>query len=185
MADFTGSPQQVVAFVKPTYRFAVANFSPVATPTAFLVMASGANNAQIKRIKVSGVATATGNMQIQMARWSTAGTQGSAVLTALTGVTHDIKDPTPTTVVSTVGTANYTTQGTGSTIPMAVDRIQMSAAGSGLGVPMLAWDFGVRLDKGLILRGGSTDIIVLSGNGSAVPAGGAIDIEVEIEEQLP
>jgi hypothetical protein len=45
----------------------------------------------------------------------------------------------------------------------------------------LVWDFSTRQDKALILRG-TTDFIAINGNGATVPAGGAIDYEIEIEE---
>ena len=169
---------------KATYRYAVQGFTPQATPTAFCVIqGSATKTVRVKRVKVSGGATAAGDMPFQLQRWSTAGTLGSAVLTALTAVKHDINDPAATAVVSTVGTANYTTQGTGNTIPMAVDRIQLPALGSGVGFNPLTYDFATRQDKALVLRG-TTDIIVLSGAGGAVPSGGILDIEIETVEDL-
>jgi hypothetical protein len=166
---------------KATFRYAVAGFTPVATPTAFLVIAGSATKTvRIKSIKIGGVATANGNMQVQAQRWSTAGTLGSAVLTALTAVKHDTNDAAATATVSTVGTANYTTPGTGSTVPAIVDRIGLCTTATGVPTP-LKFDFSTRQDKAFILRG-TTDILVLSGNSSAVPAGGVLDIEVETEE---
>ena len=166
---------------KATYRYAVAAFAPVATPTAFLVIAGSATKTvRIKSIKIGGVATANGNMQVQAQRWSTAGTLGSAVLTALTAVKHDTGDAAATATVSTVGTANYTTPGTGSTVPAIVDRIGLCTVATGVPTP-LKFDFSTRQDKAMVLRG-VTDILVLSGNSSAVPAGGALDIEIETEE---
>ena len=180
-----GAPGAVLASsdgAKATYRYAVQGFSPVATPTAMLIIQGSATKTiRIKRIKVSGVATAAGNMPIQLARWSTAGTQGSAALTALTAGKHDVNDAAATAVVSTVGTANYTTQGTGSAVPIAADRVQLAAAGSGIGFSPLTFDFATRQDKALILRG-TSDYIVISGNGGAVPTGGLLDFEIEQEE---
>lgn len=166
---------------RSTYRYAVQAFAPVATPTAFLVIAGSATKViRVKRIKIGGVATANGNLQVQASRWSTAGTPGSAVLTALTAVKHDTGDATATAVVSTVGTANYTTQGTGSTVPFAADRIFLATTATGA-TQQLVYDFSTRQDKAFILRG-ATDILALSGAGSAVPAGGVLDIEIETEE---
>ncbi len=119
-------------------------------------------------------------MQIQVVRWSTAGTLGSAVLTALTAVKHDVNDAAATAVVSTVGTANYTTQGTGSTVPLLCDTIFFGVVATGVVTPN-ALEFATRADKALILRG-TTDIIAISGNASAIPSGGVIDISLEIEE---
>lgn len=167
--------------LKGTYQYGVARLAQVAAPTAFLVISGSATKTvRIKRIRVAGVATAQGNMQIQFARWSTAGTLGSAVLTALTAVKHDTGDAAASCAVSTVGTANYTTQGTGSTVPFLCDTIFFGVVATGVVTPNV-FEFANRNDKALILRG-TTDIIVLSGNGSAIPSGGVIDISVELEE---
>jgi hypothetical protein len=45
----------------------------------------------------------------------------------------------------------------------------------------LVWDFCLREDKAIILRG-ATDFIAINAGGGAAPAGGAIDYEIEIEE---
>ena len=166
---------------KATYQYSGAAFSMQATPTAFiLIQGSATKTIRIKRIRVAGVATAQGNMQIQLARWSTAGTPGSAVLTAVTPVKHDIQDPAATAVVSTVGTANYTTQGTGSATPFLCDRIQMAVVATGQITPN-EFNFATRSDKAIVLRG-TSDYIAISGNGSAIPTGGVIDWQVELEE---
>lgn len=163
------------------YEYAVQALAPVATPTAIVVIQGSATKVvRVKKIRVNGVATATGNMQLQLARWSTAGTQGSAVLTALTAVKHDINNLAATAVVSTVGTANYGTQGTGSTIPFNTDRICLATTATGVTCP-LEDGFSLHSDQPIVLRG-TTDYLVLSGNGSAVPAGGVLDISIETEE---
>lgn len=179
---------------RPTYRYCVSSFTLVATPTAFLVIqgagsqAASANGAaapvvvRVKRIKIVGIATAAGNMPFQAFRRSSAGTLGSAVLTALVPSSHDITDPPALATVSTVGTANYTTLGT-SKGQVHADRIGFSASGSGaVGSPLIL-DFCTRDDKALILRG-TSDFLTLEGAGGAIPAGGVIDIEVETEEDI-
>ena len=61
-----------------TYRYAVAAFAAVATPTAMVIIqGSATKTVKIKQIRIEGVATAAGNMQIGIARWSTAGTATS------------------------------------------------------------------------------------------------------------
>ena len=167
---------------KATYRYAVQGLTPVATPTAFLVIQGSASKTiRVKLVKLTGIATAAGNMPVQASRWSTAGTLGSAVLTGITAVKHDTNDPSPSATISTVGTANYTTQGTGNGILAMAERLQFSASGTGVAVNPTVLDFSTRQDKAFILRG-SSDFLVISGGGGAVPAGGAIDITVETEE---
>jgi hypothetical protein len=135
---------------------------------------------RIKRIYVSGVATAAGNMPFQITRRSTAGTLGSAVLTAIPAAKHDTNDAAATAVVSTVGTANYTTLGTANGL-LAVDRIGLSAVGTGVADTPALYEFSTRNDKPIILRG-AADFLTLEGAGGAVPAGGVLDIEIETEE---
>ena len=167
--------------LKATYQYSVSGFTPVATPTAMVIIkGSATKTVRIKRIRLAGVATAQGNMKVQSASWSTAGTLGSAALTALTAVKHDPNDAAATCTVSTVGTANYTTEGTGSTVPMLCDRLFMGVTATGIITPN-EFNFSTRNDKALILRG-TSDIIAISGAGSAVPSGGVIDISIELEE---
>ena len=42
-------------------------------------------------------------------------------------------------------------------------------------------DFSTRQDKALILRG-TSDIVYINFNGSAIPTGGVVDFEIETEE---
>ena len=166
---------------KATYRYAILAVTPVATPTDFIVIqGSATKTGRVKRVKLSGVATAQGNMPAQLVRRSSAGTLGSAVLTAVAAAKHDTGDAAATCVVSTVGTANYTTLGTSAGVE-GVGRLGMPAAGTGATGQDLIWEFATRQDKALILRG-TTDFLCVNLNGAAVPAGGVIDLEIEIEE---
>lgn len=167
---------------KATYRYAVQGYSPITAPTAFLVIkGSATKTVRIKEIKVSGAATAAGNIQIQCQRWSTAGTNGSATLTAIQSVQHDINDIAATAVISTVSGLNYTTLGAGSGLLACADRVQLTAATSGLTINPWTLNAAIRSDKAIILRG-ILDFFVLSGNSSALPGGTSLDIEVETEE---
>lgn len=166
---------------RATYRYAVLAFTPVATPTAYVVIQGSATRIiRIKRLEIGGTATAAGNMPVIVNRRSTAGTLGSAVLTAVTAGKHDTNDAAATAVVSTVGTANYTTLGTAAGGTLIADRITLPAAGTGPADTFMR-DFATRNDKPIVLRG-VTDFLTIEGNGAAVPAGGVLDIEIEDEE---
>lgn len=171
---------QVVTWDAPfaTYRYAKQALTPVATPTCFcLIQGSATAAVKIKSIRLGGGATAAGAMTVQMARWSDNGTPGSAALTAIIAVKNDINDPAATAVVSTVGTANYTTQGTGNGTLLAASRLPMPAIATGGAETTLLYDFSIAGTKPLILRG-TSDFIAISGGGAAVPSGGVIDIEI-------
>ncbi len=161
-----------------TYRYAKQAFAAVASPTCFcLIQGSATQTVKVKSIRLGGGATAAGAITVQMARWSDNGTPGSAVLTAITAVKNDINDPGATAVVSTVGTANYTTQGTGNGTLLAASRIPLPAIATGGAETTLFYDFTQAGTKPLILRGIS-DYISISGGGGAIPAGGVFDFEI-------
>lgn len=166
----------------PAFRYAILGVAPVATPTDFIII-QGSNQAAsaIKRIALDGVATAAGNMPAQLVRRSIADAT-SGVLTAIAASKHDMRDPDPKVVVSTVGTANFSSLGTSQGV-MGAGRIQFSAAGTGVAANLLVWDFGPRMSKSIVLRG-ALDFLCVNLNGAALPAGGLIDIDIEIEEAL-
>jgi hypothetical protein len=174
------------AYVNPeglraTYRYCVNGVTPVATPTDFIqIQGSATKTVRIKRIKVGGVATGTGNMPCNMIRRSTIGTQGSATVTAIVAGKHDTSDPAPTAAVGYVQTANWTTPGTSAGL-LGADRIPFAVSGTGANPQEIIWDQSIRGDKAIVLRGVS-DWLYVNLAGAAVPAGGVIDIEIETEE---
>lgn len=171
------SPHQVSA-----YRYAILAVAPVATPTDFVIIQGNAQiGIFIKRIALYGVATAAGNMPAQLVRRSTADAT-SGVLTAIAYAKHDMRDPDPKAVVSTVGTNNFSSLGTNVGV-LGAGRIQMPAVSTGVAAVPLIWEFGPRMSKSLALRG-ALDFVCINLNGAAVPSGGVIDIEIETEESL-
>lgn len=165
--------------IKATYRWAVLDITPVATPQDVLIIqGSATKTVRIKKIGINGLATTAGQMPVQIIRRSAAGTAGSATLSAITPAKHDKNDPAATAVVSYVQTANYTTPGTSAGL-LAVDRLFLNVATA---APQgVVQDLAKQQDKPWILRG-VTDFIVVNLNGAAVPAGGALDLLVEGEE---
>lgn len=165
---------------KATYRYAVVDVVPVATPTDVLVMqGSATKTVRIKRIAMYGESTAAGAMGVQLVRRSSAGTLGSAALTAITAGKHDTGDGAATAVVSTVGTANYTTLGTSAGV-LGAGMLTFGNSGAAA-MNSLVWDFSTRQDKALILRG-TSDFLCINLNGDAVPTGGKLYFEIETEE---
>lgn len=167
---------------KNTYRYA-GTFTPVATPTdAIMIQGSASFTLRIKRIALGGVATANGNMPAQLIRRSTQfTTQGSAVFTAITAGRHDqTNDGAATGVVATIGTANLTSVGTAAGGALGQGRLFLPTTATGTPNP-LVWEFATRQDKAIILRGVS-DFLFINLVGAAVPAGGVIDFEIELEE---
>lgn len=164
----------------PTYRYAKLAFAMVATPTdAFVIQGSPTKTVSVKSIKITGAATAAGTMPVTLVKRSSAGTLGSAVLTAFpTPGQLDSTDAAPTAGVFTVGTANYGTLGTAAGI-FGAARLCLTALATGLGVQPVVWDFSMR--KPAIIRGVG-EFLCVNFNGAAIPSGGVIDIEIETEE---
>lgn len=109
-----------------SYVAAFSAFTPVATPTAFMVLVGSATKTvKIRRVEfnvTSDSAVAT-TLDARITKRSSAGTLGSAVLTALTAAPTDSGPAVAATgVASSVGTANYTTLGTSVGI-LAIKRI--------------------------------------------------------------
>jgi hypothetical protein len=74
-------------------------------------------------------------------------------------------------------TANPSALGTGALI--RAQKFNLGAAGAAGSV---VWDFSTRNSRGVVLRG-ATHQLVLNWGGAAVPAGTALDIDVEWSEE--
>lgn len=165
---------------KLTYRYSVTGITPIATPTDMLrICGSATKTVRVKRVVMGGKATTGGQLTAALIRRSTAGTLGSATLTAITAEQHDSGDAAPTAAVSYIQTANYTTLGT-SAGQADVARAYLQVVATGPTTPAI-FDFSTRQDKPQTLRG-TTDCLVVNGNSDALPAGSALDFSVETEE---
>ncbi len=163
-----------------TYRAAILGVTPVATPTDVLQMIGSATaTIRVKRVAITGVATAAGQMPAQLVRRSAPGTQGSATVTAISPGKHDSTDATATASIGYVQTANWTTVGTSAGV-LGAGRFSMGAVGTGTST-ILVWNFCISQDKPIILRG-TSEYLYINLNGAAVPSGGLLDFEIEWEE---
>ena len=169
------------------YRASILYTLSVATPTEVVVMQGSATKTiRISNIRVQGWSTTAGVMKWKMSRRSTAGTLGSAVLTAIPtqGKNDSGTVAASTLVISTVGTANYGTPGTLSAI------LDCGVVGFNLAAQInntLPWApvSAVNAAQAIVLRG-TSDWITLDGGadagGDAVPSGGVALITVEWSE---
>ena len=181
-------PNRTVARVAEAgYRYSGSAFSMVATPTAVIVIkGSATKTVAIKKICLSGAATAYGSMAFTAHRRSSAGTLNTAVLTAVTAVKLDTNNAAATATVSTVGTANYQTLGT-DVGTVGAGRLSMTAIGSAAtssAASPLCWDFSSPLNQQLVLKG-TSQYLTIEGNGAAIPSGGVLDYEIETVEYAP
>lgn len=169
------------------YRASILFTLGVATPTEVVVaQGSATKTIRFTLIKVQGWSTTAGVMKWKASRRTTAGTLGSAVLTAIPtqGKNDSGTVAAPTLTVSTVGTANYGTVGTLSAIlDSGVVGFNL-AAQIGNSVPWIPVS-PANATQAFVLRG-TSDWITLDGGadagGDAVPAGGIACITLEWHE---
>ncbi len=162
-----------------TYFGAFVDLAPVATPTAYaLLQGSSTKTIRVRSIRVVGSATAFGEMTIKIARWSTAGTIGSAVLTTVASAKADSANDAATAVFGTVGTANWTTEGTQTVVSYGVlDFGPLTTAATSSACPVFERFFGRGGEQALVLRGTSA-YLAIGGDGDAVPSGGVVKCEI-------
>lgn len=173
---------------RAVYRAAIQFTLGVATPTAvFVLQGSATKTVRLRRIALQGWSTTSGVMKFKLSRRSTAGTLGSAVLTAIpTQGKNDTNSAAPSLTISSVGTANYGTLGTLTSI-LGAGVVGFNKAADVNVAPPLVWPHGYQSDAGqsFVLRGTSDWITVDGGadaGGDAVPAGGILCAEFEWEE---
>lgn len=166
-----------------TYRAGKITATPVATPTAWLrIKGSGTKTVRIRKIAVSGIATAAGNMEIVVDKNSTTGTDnGSTVWTAQTYAPLDSGNAAATAVVEVLTGANQDALGT-SVGKLAAGRVCLTADGSGVYVAPFELNFGTGGQQAIVLRG-ATQNVTVGFNGDAVPSGGKLDFFVEFTEE--
>lgn len=173
-----GTSQLVPTPTDRVYYYGKSALAPVATPTAVAVIkASASKVTRIRRIAVTGAATAAGSMPLIVTKRTDDGTPGSAALTAVTPARANTDDGAATASVSTVGTANYTTMGTSQGVVYA-GRITMTALGTGVDVSPKD----IPIEMPLLLKKGSTEQVTIELGGAALPSGGVVDINVVLEE---
>lgn len=163
---------------KATYSYTATAFGLVATATDFVgIIGSGTKTVRVKRIAISGIANAAAAVDILLIKRSTANSGSTPV--ALTAVPHDSNNAAATATVNSYTTTNPTTGNAVGTLRSS--KLNLGTSGAG-GTQQLVWDFGTRNDQAVVLRG-AAQMLCLNFNGAAVPAGTALDIEIETTEE--
>lgn len=159
---------------KATYSAGVIDFTPVATPTDFFTLVgSGTKTVRVRRISISGFATAAISVNIQGIKRTTANSGGTSAQPSIAQM--DSNDGAATAVVNTYS-ANPTL-GTG--VNIRTSKLNLGATGA---AGTVTWEFGTRNTRALMLRG-VAQCFSLNWNGAAVPSGTLLDIDVEFTEE--
>lgn len=180
---------------KATYRIAISNVTPAATPTDIFQLKPGTTNTvRIKRYKITGFAgTTAGFMPYRAERRSTANTGAKEVVfnaiggSAPTVMAHD-KNDAASDVIAT-GQAAYYSSAAGNptatgTVVSVIDCGRIAFPSATVALSQVVYEYMCEAqDKAIILRG-ATDLFAISLTGAAVPSGGVFDLMVEWEEDL-
>jgi hypothetical protein len=153
-----------------TYSSAMQVTVPASATDVMDMFGNGTSTVVVTRISISGIATSTGQVDMQLVKRSTANTAGTRV--AGTVVPLDAGDAAAS---STPGV--YTANPTTGTLVGAVGRtyVPLSTNAAG-GEASHEWSFGAR-GKGIVLSG-TAQGLALNLNGVSV-AGGVLNIEIE------
>ena len=165
-----------------TYRYAVSQITPLATPTQFAyVQGSATKSVRVKLLKLTGFSNAAGSMQVQVGTTAALGTANAGTtLTTVTAVKHDTNSAAATAVVKYVQGANYDTPATLTLV--STGRLPFSTAATSV-EGVLKIDFSQNADLAPVLRG-VAEFLVVSFNGDGIPgtSNGRVDLVIETEE---
>lgn len=166
-----GLPIQIVDPVSPTYSATVTGLASAAACTdLFTITGSASKTIRVTKLKISGVQTTGGLIDVVVLKRSTANTAGTS--TNPTAVPHDSGFAAATATINAY-TANPTTGNLVGNV--RVDKLFVSASTALGGV--LEYNFGNSAGSSIVLRG-TTQVLAVNLNGATV-TGGAFDITVE------
>lgn len=142
------------------YAASINQMTPIAAMTAAFVLPGNATTTvRLKRITISGIATAAGEAKFSVKKSSDAGTLGSATLSAMTVAPLDSGMAAASSTPSYVQTAVYTT------VPASVGilytgELNLPATGTGVSGSALDINFGLNGIPAVVLRGVAQTVYV-------------------------
>lgn len=165
---------------RPTFAYSIIGLAPAATPTDIVTFKGAAGKIiQLRRLVISGLATAAGQMTVSLLKRTVANTGGTS--TAPVPTQADASANGASAVVLTQYSVNPATLGAGTILRQRRLFLQLAASGA---PDRIAWDFGDIARGTMSLRlNGASEWWAINMNGGAVPAGGVIDVEAEWTEQ--
>jgi hypothetical protein len=164
---------------KASYSAVLADFTPAATATDFLILQGVAGKkVTLTKIRASGTATASSSVNLYFYKRTTLNTGGTKA--TLTACQHDSLDPAPS---ATASSYSVNPSGLGSGNLFRSDHLGLPAPSSNtVSGQTEAWDFANRTVKPIVLNGANESIAVNFG-GNAVPAGMNLHVTLEWTEE--
>lgn len=134
--------------------------TPVAAIKAcFLIAGNATTTVRLKRITLSGIATAAAEAKFAIKKTSDAGTLGSATISSMTVAPLDSTFAAASSTPGYIQTAVYTTEPT-SVGTIYTGELNLPATGSGVSGSALDINFGLNGIPAVVLRGTSQLVIV-------------------------
>jgi len=165
---------------KATYSVSQNAAAPYAAATALIALTAPAASGKVlslSNVRVSGVATATGEVDILLYKTSilSGGTSSTATV-----VPHDSQDPTNVGVVSVYSALPAVFTG----VQLRSRHLQLAANGTQAApIDEVVWDFGDRAAKMPKLRPFVNEGYVIALSGVTAPAGTSLTFSIEWTEE--
>lgn len=174
------SQNGIQSFVN-TYKVSLSNQLPAATATDILtITGSSTRTVRVTKIVLSGGATSAGSIQTAVIRRGALDTGGTPTFPNI--AKRDLNNSAIAAIVTQYSTnptvGNTASAGTG-TLDTCRLFLQTATGGS---PDVCAFTYGINDDQLTVLRG-STDVLAVNLQGSTIPTGGTIDIDVEWTEE--
>ena len=163
---------------RATFRYVAQDITPVATATDVLVLTGSATKViRVTKVEVVGTATVASIYDHYIVKRTTANTGGTS--TNVTAAKSDSADDAQTAALA-LYTANPSAVGTGIAVEAHKTYLSASATPGAAALPS-SYEFGVRNDKAIVLRG-TSESLAINFNGQAVPTGASLYLSFEWTE---
>ena len=163
---------------RATFRYVAQDITPVATATDVLVLTGSATKViRVTKVEVVGTATTASIYDHYIVKRTTANTGGTS--TNVTAAKSDSADDAQTAALA-LYTANPSAVGTGIAVEAHKTYLSASATPGAAALPS-SYEFGVRNDKAIVLRG-TSESLAINFNGQAVPTGASLYLSFEWTE---
>ena len=163
---------------RATFRYVAQDITPVATATDVLVLTGSATKViRVTKVEVVGTATIASIYDHYIVKRTTANTGGTS--TNVTAAKSDSADDAQTAALA-LYTANPSAVGTGIAVEAHKTYLSASATPGAAALPS-SYEFGVRNDKAIVLRG-TSESLAINFNGQAVPTGASLYLSFEWTE---
>lgn len=163
---------------RATYSASIIGLTPASAATDILtILGSSSKTIRVTRVEITGKANSQAALDLLLVKRSTADTGGTA--TNPTAVPHDSNESAATATI-----AAYTANPTVGTLVGALRnrKITVTTDAAAINQDMSRFEFGLRSEEPIILRG-NTQQLAVNLNGASLPAGLSLNIDITWTEE--